>query len=273
VPEFAKYSGAGNDFVIMPESSLEVEDLNAFAVHVCARRTGVGVDGLILIRPDGPGRVAVRFFNPDGSEFGTCGNGSRCAAKYASDENLVSPDGFILATPPADIVCVVAGTEVSLDYRIETWVDRSIPVQGPWGPVDAWLVQIGLPHLVVPVEHMPEGSIEDLCRPLRRHPSLGPDGANVNLVELHARGTGRIRTFERGVEGETQACGSGSIASVIALYEAGECDRSVILRVTGGEDLSIGIHPEATLREGTLSTVRLAGPASRVFEGRLPLPD
>ena len=272
MPRFVKYSGAGNDFVVMLEAAVSVEDLNAYARRVCSRRTGVGVDGLILIHPDDAERVAVRFFNLDGSEFGTCGNGSRCAAKFAHDEGLVSRDGFVLATPPADIACSVADDKVSLDYRIETWVDRSVSIDGPEGPVEAWLVQIGLPHLVVPVRRMPDGDIEELCRPLRHHPALGTEGANVNLVQMYEPTEGRIRTFERGVEGETRACGSGSMASVIALHEAGECERSVTLNVSGGEPLSITIDPRAGLREGTQSTVRLSGPAVRVFGGDFPVP-
>ena len=272
MPRFVKYSGAGNDFAVMLESSVAVAGRDDFARRVCSRRTGVGVDGLILIRPEGRDRVAVRFFNPDGSEFGTCGNGSRCAAKYSHDEGLVSGDGFILATPPADITCSIANDRVTLDYRIETWVDRVVSIDSPEGPGDAWLVQIGLPHFVVPVHDMPEGDIEELCRPLRHHPALGPEGANVNLVQLLSRTEGLIRTFERGVEGETQACGSGSMASIIALYEAGDCERSVTLRVTGGDSLSIELLPEAELRESVCSTVRLAGPAVRIFDGDFPVP-
>ena len=270
MPRFAKYSGAGNDFVVMMESDAPPTDLPAYARQICARRTGVGVDGLILMRPDGDERVAVRFFNPDGSEFGTCGNGSRCAARYAYDEGLVGGDRFILATPPADIECRVEGDDVALTYAIETWVDRPVSVNGPEGPVEAFLVQIGLPHLVVPVEKMPEGEIESICRPLRRHADLGPEGANVNLVELATRDAGRIRTFERGVEGETQACGSGSIASVIALYENGRCEPDVALRVTGGDPLNITIAPGAALSRGSISSVGLAGPAVRVYHGEYP---
>jgi len=272
VPRFAKYTGAGNDFVVMMERDTTASDLPAYARTVCSRRTGVGVDGLILMKSAGEQRVSVRFFNPDGSEFGTCGNGSRCAAKYAHDERLVGPGGFVLATPPADIDCVVSGDEVSLRYEIETWVDRVVQVEGPEGAVDAWLVQIGLPHLVVPVRSMPAGEIESVCRPLRHHPDLGPEGANVNLVELHTGRTGRIRTFERGVEGETQACGSGSMASVIALHEAGRCERSVTLEVTGGDPLVISIDMGAPLDRGGSSSVRLAGPAVRIFDGQYPDP-
>lgn len=266
--EFSKYSGAGNDFVIARADDRSAPIGADLARHVCARRTGVGVDGLILVyvRPDG---IRVRFFNPDGSEFSTCGNGSRCAARFASDEGLGDPAGFVLETPAGEIGARVDGDHVSLDYHIDVAVRGPIEVPGPEGPVDGWLVRIGVPHLVVPFDRMPEGPIEEICRPLRRLKTLGPAGANVNLVSLHDVAAGEIRTFERGVEGETLACGSGSMASVFALRSAGMAGPRLSLRVKGGDELDIEILDLRT-PDGSVRDVRLSGPALKLFEGTFP---
>ncbi len=266
--EFTKYTGAGNDFVIARADDRSDALGAELARRVCARRTGVGVDGLILVylRHDG---IRVRFFNPDGSEFSTCGNGSRCAARFASDEGLGAPGGFVLETPAGEIDARVDGDRVSLDYHIDVGIDGPFDVAGPGGPVGAWLVSIGVPHLVLPLDVMPDGPIEALCRPLRSLDLLGPAGANVNLVTLDDEDSGVIRTFERGVEGETLACGSGSMASVFALRAAGLADRRVSLRVRGGDYLSIDIL-DPLPPDGGVRDVRLTGPAMKLFEGAFP---
>ncbi|MDT8435642.1 MAG: diaminopimelate epimerase [Gemmatimonadota bacterium] len=267
---FAKYTGAGNDFVIAradPRSEAVGPEL---ARRVCARRTGVGVDGLILVRPR-PGGIRARFFNPDGSEFSTCGNGSRCAARFARDEGLTGPGRFVLETSAGEIGCEVDGERVALEYRIRVALRGPLRVPGPVGPADAHLVEIGVPHLVVPLADLPEGPIEGVCRPLRHLAELGPGGANVNLVSLDGPGAGggAIRTFERGVEGETLACGSGSMAAAFALRAAGLAGERLALRVRGGDTLEIHILDDAP-PDGGLRRVGLAGPAVRLFEGAFP---
>ena len=263
--EFSKYSGAGNDFVIARADDRSDPIGAELARRVCSRRTGVGVDGLILVylRPDG---IRVRFFNPDGSEFSTCGNGSRCAARFASDEGLGDPAGFVLETPAGEIDARVDGDRVALDYHIDVSLQGPMEVAGPTGPVESWLVQIGVPHLVVPLGRIPDGPIDDFCKPLRRLKALGPAGANVNLVSLSDTSSGAVRTFERGVEAETLACGSGSMASVFALRATGKAEPQVSLRVSSGETLDIEILDLAP-PDGTVRDVRLSGPAVKLFEG------
>lgn len=266
--EFSKYSGAGNDFVVARGDARSDPIGPELARRVCSRRTGVGVDGLILVYLR-PGGIRVRFFNPDGSEFSTCGNGSRCAARFASDEGLGDPDGFVLETPAGEIDARVEGNRVSLDYHIDVSLHGPIEVAGPSGPVESWLVQIGVPHLVLPLDRLPEGPIDALCRPLRRLDALGPAGANVNLVSLDDISTGAVRTFERGVEAETLACGSGSMASVFALRASGKAGPRVSLRVSGGDVLEIEVL-DLSPPDGTMRDVRLSGPAVKLFEGTFP---
>ena len=269
--EFGKYTGAGNDFVIT-EARWPDEQGSAVALHVCDRATGVGVDGLVLVWRIEVDRVGVRFFNPDGSAFGTCGNGTRCAARFAVDRALVRGSPFIIETSDSVIEAEV-DTErdwVDLEYHMPVEVVRSIPVQGPFGPTEGWLVDIGVPHFVVPLGSKPRGSIDEVCRKIRHDPALGPEGANVNLVSLEGRTRGTIRTFERGVEGETLACGSGAMASVFALRAAGLCERGLDLRVMGGCDLRIRV-PDEPGPDGDFR-LNLAGPALHLFDGRFAEP-
>ncbi len=265
--DFGKYTGAGNDFVITEARWTDAEGA-CVARYVCDRATGVGVDGLVLIWRRDAKRVSVRFFNPDGSAYGTCGNGTRCAARFATDRDMVDGSPFIIETSDSEITAVVNGDWVELEYRMPVEVVERIPVEGPFGPTEGWLVHIGVPHFVVPLDSKPEGSIDEVCRRIRHDPALGPEGANINLVTLDTRTRGSIRTFERGVEGETLACGSGALASVFALRAAGMCEPGLDLRVQGGCDLCIQVpdepHPDGDYR------LRLAGPAKHLFDGRFP---
>jgi len=265
--EFSKYTGAGNDFVIT-EVRWPDEVGGAVARVVCDRGTGVGVDGLVTVWRLRRDRVGARFFNPDGSAYGTCGNGSRCAARFAVDRRLVETHSFFLETSDAEIAVTVDGDRVELEYRMPVSVVGRVTVQGPSGPAEGWLVRIGVPHFILPVESLPEGSIAEVCARIRRDPALGPGGANVNLVSLESRTRGAIRTFERGVEGETLACGSGAMAATFALHAAGLCEPALDLRVQGGCDLRISLMDVTD--PGDARCLRLAGPVRHLFDGRFP---
>lgn len=266
---FTKLTGAGNDFVAaVPGPELDATGSEQ-ARRLCSRRSGVGVDGLILVYPETRHGVRIRFFNPDGSEFSTCGNGTRCAARFAVERDLVGSGPFTIVTSAGPIEALVDEDRVRLEYTLP--IDRRGPitVSGPDGPADGWLVHFGVPHFVLPLDRLPEGPIEPYCTAIRSDAQLGPEGANVNLIALRNRGEGRIRTFERGVEGETLACGSGSMASVIAVWADGAAQRSVDLDVQGQERLTIDLVDEPVF-DGTPCRVRLTGPAVSVFEGEFP---
>lgn len=276
---FSKYTGAGNDFVVVDATRAADADPARLARTMCARETGVGVDGLALARPREGGRVQVRFFNPDGSEFATCGNGSRCVARWAVDRGLGSGGRVDLETAEGEVEARVGDGEVALEYRIEAWVVGPEEVPFRSEPRQGWLVSMGTPHFVLPLPRLPEGPIEDLCRPVREHPALGPAGANVNLVERLRDERARIRTFERGVEGETLACGAGSMATALALHHAGECGPTLRLETRGGHRLRVDLgqgpgspSPPPT-GERARRHIRLTGPARPVFHGEFLYPD
>lgn len=259
---FAKYTGAGNDFVIVEPDRSPPGDPVALARRICPRATGVGVDGLILVRPLEPGLVRIRFFNPDGSEFSTCGNGTRCAARYAVDAGLVDDPRFALRTDAGDVQASVEEEGVVLRYELDPRVERELRVDAGGTPATGWLVRMGTPHFVVPLERLPEDGFEDAARPLRHHPEF-PEGANVDFVAPEDGGWA-IRTFERGVEGETRACGSGAMASALVLARLGRAGRSVTLRTRGGALLGV------ELPDGAADGILLSGPARGLFRGEFP---
>lgn len=265
---FCKMSGAGNDFIVFDASHGPPHpDMAELARTLCPRRTAVGADGVALVTPSGrqDADVRVRFWNPDGTEAETCGNGTRCAARFALEAGL-APAEMLIETAGSDIDARVAGNLVALTYRTAPSIDLDLRVTGGDGQETGHLVQIGLPHLVVPVEALPEGAIEPRCRPLRSAPELGAAGANVHLVQVVDRHRLRIRSYERGVEEETLACGSGSISSAVALCAAGRLEPPVAVETHSGEVLTIRFERDP---RGGFSDVELEGPTRIVFWGEL----
>jgi diaminopimelate epimerase len=257
---FSKYSGAGNDFVIIRGEELGLGDAAALAERLCSRRSGVGVDGMIIVRSVSEDIVRVRFFNPDGSEFATCGNGSRCAAKYSADRGLTG-DELMMVTDDGEIRARVSGTDVVLDYALDPEILDRLEVEVAGDARPARLVRMGTPHLVVDVDDVDLADFALAAGRLRHLPELGPEGANVDFVSEDG-GRFRIRTFERGVEAETLACGSGCMATAFALRQDERAAGPVELETRSGEILRVEFLPEGF--------IRLAGPARHVFDGVLP---
>lgn len=259
---FSKYSGAGNDFVIVRREDLGSRDAGDLAAALCPRETGVGVDGLITLRRLDADVVRLRFYNRDGSRFSTCGNGSRCAARYAVDHRLVSPE-HVLQTEDGDILARVDDDGVALDYALDGRLERDARVTVAGEARDGWLVRMGTPHLVIPVPTVEVADFDAVCRPLRHREDLGDGGANVHLL-ARAGGINVVRTFERGVEAETLACGSGCMAVAFALRAAGEADERIEFVTRSGAVLGVEF-----LDAGR---IRLTGPAALIFHGTSPHP-
>lgn len=253
--------------MINAASAHPILDPGKLAVALCPRRTSVGADGLILIEPSErkDADVRVRFWNPDGGEAETCGNGTRCAARFAFIEGLAR-DEMMIETKGSDITAYVSGPLVTLRYAVKPSLARDLTVTAAEGTRSGHLVEVGVPHLVVQVASMPDGAIEPICRPLRYAPELGDPGANVNLVEIVDRHRIRIRTYERGVEEETLACGSGSMSSALALCAAGHLEPPVSVETRSGSVLTVRFQRET---DGSFSQLELEGPARIVYWGTL----
>ncbi|HEX3722827.1 MAG TPA: diaminopimelate epimerase, partial [Nitrolancea sp.] len=234
---FWKMSGAGNDFIVVDEDACDGLDRSWLARQLCTRALSVGADGMILIDEVDRDNVRIRFYNPDGSGAEMCGNGSRCAARYAVDRGLVNPGHFRLITDSGDLA-VIAGDgafQVVMPQPEDVCFDlMEIEVQGERFAVHG--VQIGVPHAVVVlpnVEHFSDEDLTRLGRALRYDPHF-PHGTNTNFVSLVPGAPLRQRTYERGVEALTKACGTGSTATAYVMTTRFGLNWPVELQVDGG---------------------------------------
>jgi diaminopimelate epimerase len=261
-------SGAGNDFILINTASARfVPKPSDLAIALCPRRTSVGADGLILVaaseRKDAD--VRVRFWNPDGGETETCGNGTRCAARFAFSEGL-APEEMMIETKGSDIAARLSGELVTLRYAVKPNLTSDLAVTGAEGTRTGHLVEVGVPHLVVQVASLPDGPLQPICRPLRFAPELGTEGANVHLVEV----IDRHRSYERGVEEETLACGSGSMSAAIALCATGQIDSPVQAETRSGDVLTVRFQRRA---DDGFDRLELEGPARIIYWGELAASD
>jgi diaminopimelate epimerase len=261
-----KMTGSGNDFVILDGRSTHPEAWPASRVTaICDRRTGIGADGLVILTPDAPGAVRMTFWNSDGSRAAMCGNAALCSARLAVYLELVDAGDVQLLTD-AGVVharCVPTGDQAEIRLP-----DFEITAEAPGivrSPGEHWIAfaTVGVPHLVVRVDDIEVIDLLGRGRALRHDQGLGPPGANVNFV-APPRSTGEpwlIRTFERGVEGETLACGTGTVAAGVALAARGETELPVRFRSRGGQELRVRARLNAT----RASDVWLGGQGQLVF--------
>jgi len=236
-------SGAGNDFIVVGPGQRDAvgTDLSLWIRRICRRRLSIGADGVLFVVSKGRDRVEVSFYNPDGSEA-FCGNGSRCAARFAHVIGLAASP-MVLETAAGEVAARVEGESVQL--RLPAPVDLGMmPLDPSADSVRGYFVRAGVPHFVIVDGGLGASALEQWGPRIRRDPRFGADGTNFDLVTRHGPDRIDLRTWERGVEGETLACGSGAVAAAFAA------------RLDGGP---------ATLRivpaSGIPLTVELPGPA------------
>ena len=216
---------------------------------VCDRRTGVGADGLVLLMPEAPDAVRMIYWNSDGSRAAMCGNAALCSARLAVYLEMV-PDGELRLLTDAGVVRARSGasggtSEINLlDFDVPAAVPGLEPRAG-----ERWLAfaTVGVPHLVVRVDDIETVDVAGRGRALRFDPVLGAQGANVNFVAPSSAGPWLIRTYERGVEGETLACGTGTVAAAVALADRGETALPVRFRTRGGPELGVRARLEGAM--------------------------
>ena len=259
---FVKMSGAGNDFVVLDASTWEsIEGREAWVRGVCRRGLSVGADGVLVVGGEGGG-VRVVFFNPDGGEA-FCGNGSRCAARFAFTRGLASAS-MTLFTFAGDVAAEVSGDQVSLVLPPPR-DHGEVVLRGPEGATHrARLIIAGVPHVILRVSGLETWPLAEIAPVLRRDPSLGTDGANVDAVEIDRGGAIHVRTWERGVEGETLACGSGAVAVAMASRTEGAGERITVVPRSG-----IPLVVELPGEPRRPSHAILRGDARFIFDGEL----
>ncbi|BAT71861.1 diaminopimelate epimerase [Thermosulfidibacter takaii ABI70S6] len=246
--EFSKLSGSGNDFIIIDNMDLKI-DADSFVKlvpKICRRAISVGADGVILIEPSDRADFKWRFFNSDGSEAEMCGNGGRCAARFACEKGI-APQSMVFETLAGLIRAEVQGRLVKVQMTEPFgWVmDKRLEDLG----VTYCFVNTGVPHVVVFVEDLESMDVVGLGRKIRFHSQFQPAGTNVNFVTVKD-GKVFIRTYERGVEGETFACGTGATAAALIGIKKGLVVSPVEVVTRSGEVLKIYEDNDKVFLEG-----------------------
>ncbi|HTR02045.1 MAG TPA: diaminopimelate epimerase [Thermoanaerobaculia bacterium] len=262
---FLKMAGGGNDFLVFEGDgrSLGEEDQKRLAL-VCRRGLSVGADGALFLSKGEKNRVRVDYYNADGGPATFCANGTRCAARYAVRQGL-SESSPTLETGWGAIETRVDGESVTLSLPAVPAPQDPVPISGRGLPPTAIPMKVGVPHLVVFVRgDLGLLAIDRFGPPLRRHPAL-PEGANVNFVRAAGENRIAVRSWERGVEGETLSCGSGVVAAAIAASRQGMAASPVTCGTRSGVDLVVEFRDEGEVIVG----VRLTGDAREIYRGEL----
>lgn len=267
--EFTKMTGAGNDFVVIDNRTGLVKNGPELSRIVCDRHFGIGGDGLLLLEKSTKADFRMMYYNADGSYGGMCGNGGRCIARFAHENGITGPQSTFEAL---DYVYRgrIQGDTVELSMKDPSKVRTGIMLPTSTGRIQCNFIDTGSPHVVIVLSDGAPGrpgldsiDVVRIGREIREHREFAPEGTNVNFVKVEGPNRLRIRTYERGVENETMACGTGSIATAVIGAELGLVTGPVDVQVRSGSVLKVGF----TKSEKGYRDVSLSGPATSVFRG------
>ena len=269
--DFMKMSGAGNDFVVLDNREHIVSDPIVFAQLVCDRRKGVGADGLLLLEGSNKADFAMKYFNSDGSFGGMCGNGGRCISRFAYTKHIVDRTDLKFEALEHIYSASILDEDVKLLMKAPTDFRINQEVRISRLNIRFHFVNSGSPHCVIFLNEnrnlassLEELDVHTLGREIRKHGVFSPEGTNVNFVEENDVTSFSVRTYERGVEAETLACGTGSVAVALIANQVKKSLSPVTLRVRSGEFLSVGFIRE---NDTLYNDVSLSGSAHIVFTG------
>jgi len=260
--QFTKAVATGNDFVIIDNRSGNAGSLSTLAKKLCDRRKAIGADGLLVIEPSKKADFKMRIFNPDGSEAEMCGNGSRCAALFAASKKIAKNKmtietlaGTLDADVKDDIVKVKLTDPKDIKWNFCLMINKC--------PYKVNFVDTGVPHVVHFTDDLEKVDVLNIGSHIRNHDEFSPEGTNADFVKVVNRHTIKIRTYERGVEDETLACGTGAVASAIISAEAEKMASPVTVVTHGGEKIKVYFK----MIGGNFRNVYLEGKAQLVYEG------
>ena len=258
--DFSKLSGAGNDFIVIDNRSRSITLSSAQIRGLCTRRTGIGADGLILVEPSLMYDFSMNYHNSDGFQGSMCGNGGRCAAwfafatgipakrdnSYTFEANGNRYDAWITSNETVKLQ-MLAPQEFITNLNIEGFVCHS--------------VNTGSPHAIIYVNDLPNVMVKEIGQIIRHKTAIFPEGTNVNFIEITSPESLSIRTFERGVEDETLACGTGTVAAAIMSHQLGKISSTTVeVKVKSGDTLQVQFNEN-------MDEVFLTGPAKIIYEG------
>ena len=264
---FYKMSGCGNDFIIIDNRSpvIEEKDLSAFIVGVCRRKMSVGADGIILIENSDTVDFKWRFYNSDGSLAEMCGNGARCVARFAYLNGITGPDMSFetLAGVVSASVSEMGMVKIKMTDPLSLKLDYPLHLRD--GKFLISSVNTGVPHAVMVVDNIDETPVKERGKEIRFHPDFAPAGTNTNFVSVQPDNIVAVRTYERGVEDETLACGTGCVAGALITARKFGLASPVTLLTRSGGHLRIYFNPH----QNTYSDVYLEGDARLIYRAEL----
>jgi len=264
---FTKMNGAGNDFILFDNRTRDIDlDRNQIA-QLCDRHRGIGADGILLLeKPINRADFRMRYFNADGGEAEMCGNGARCFARFANKVggqkakiSFETPAGVISAELKGDLVTLRMTEPTDLRLNVD------LPVIAENKTVH--FINSGVPHVVIPVAKIDDADVRREGAAIRHHKMFSPNGTNVNFIEKRGPNKIAIRTYERGVEDETLACGTGIVASALIFAASENTNGPIGVIARGGDELEVGFEKSGD----RFRNVTLTGPAEFVFEGSIEI--
>jgi len=263
---FSKMAGGGNDFVVIDNRAGRVTDAAELTRRICTPHLSVGADGLILVESSARATFRMVYFNADGSRADFCGNGTRCAARFAL-LNVIAPRKMTIETDSGVIGAEMGeGNSVTLMLPSPQSFRPNRPLTVGPQLVHGSSLLVGVPHYVIFLRRdLWQQDIVPLGRAIRQHPEMQPDGTNVNFVVIRDWNSIEVRTYERGVEAETLSCGSGVVASVSTSAMFGKVRSPVSVLTRSGITLEVSF----TLAGGELRDVRLRGDARLIYRAAL----
>ncbi len=264
---FTKMNGAGNDFILIDNRAGDVHLDRSQIAHLCDRHRGIGADGILLLeKATNHADFRMRYFNADGGEAEMCGNGARCFARFANQVaeaqtkiSFETPAGVISAELVGDLVTLQMTKPNDLRLDIE------LPVANENKTVH--FINSGVPHVVIPIPRIDDVDVRREGSAIRHHKMFSPKGANVNFIEKRGPNSIAIRTYERGVEDETLACGTGIVASALIFAANENTNGPITVIARGGDELRVGFEKIGN----QFRNVTLTGPAEFVFEGTVEI--
>jgi diaminopimelate epimerase len=264
---FTKMNGAGNDFMLFDNRTGEINLSRSEIMRLCDRHRGIGADGILLLeKPSNRADFRMRYFNADGGEAEMCGNGARCFARFANKVagaqrkiSFETPAGVISAQLVADLVTLqmTEPTDLRLNFSLPL-ADQNKMIH---------FINSGVPHVVIPVPRIDDVDVRREGAAIRHHKVFLPAGANVNFIEKRGANEIAIRTYERGVENETLACGTGIVASALIWAATENVTGPITVVARGGDELRVGFEKSGN----EFRNVTLTGPAEFVFEGTIEI--
>lgn len=267
---FSKYSGCGNDFILI-DNRQKVFDAarNDHIVHLCHRRQGIGADGVVFLESslNLKADFRMRIFNADGSEAEMCGNGLRCLVRFIQELGIPGHQ-FLIQTMHQLIPTTISGESVSVDMPVPTnyrFFDQLIIEETSY---TLHFLDTGVPHAVIFVDDLHQDKWMTIAPKIRHHTHFKPKGANVNFAVINSHQEVEVRTYERGVEGETLACGTGAAAVAIAAACVHGLNSPIVIKPKSGDAIRIAFPGKMT-NPIAISELTMSGPAIKVFSGEI----